>query len=640
MRKTTLLIFALLALAAHGQQRINPQEAHPAQWENTVPQASQAAPPRKVDGLSATQRAVGYIVGNNPDSITRKGAMVGTAGTYPVGVAIPPAILDNYVGCKVIGIRMAAAQNLGKANTFLYTLANNTLSTPLTKSQRLYEGWNNVFFNGDTSLEIEEGMTLLAGFEYTETEQMLEEESGGLCTVGESAGNDFLIYADLGSGTGWYSISNMGALCVQLIVDVSSLPQKAVEMAYLDTGFRYKKAGEKVEMYVIAANTGREDINGYHIACQIDDGEVVTFDYDETLREQTMAHQQPILALPGDIAVGRHTLRVGLLMEGETAPGSQEACDSAIFYIYDHYLARQQNYVEQYISQNEYMTSIVNPLMNQVANANKEMALVNVHAPGTPLAIEEAAYLHKLYAYTLPSFTVNRSYFPGENYIAYDVNDYAGQYAALVPGIISELVQQDMGQPAFATIELTAQYDETTRQLTVDVEGDLAEGALDILGTPALTLLLTEDNVHSQQMVMNKVTLRTSLQRDYTHNSVLRKFVTPPLGAPVEVSGSRYTTHHSTTLDPSWNPLEMKLVAFITRPAEEVTDANVLQMDITNCNSLALAPLTSIHALESDGDGKAAEYFRANGQRVSGEHPTPGIYIIRHGGKSQKVVVK
>ena len=405
MRKTTLLIFALLALAAHGQQRIDPQEAHPAQWENTVPQASQAAPPRKVDGLSATQRAVGYIVGNNPDSITRKGAMVGTAGTYPVGVAIPPTILDNYVGCKVIGIRMAAAQNLGKANTFLYTLANNTLSTPLTKSQRLYEGWNNVFFNGDTSLEIEEGMTLLAGFEYTETEQMLEEESGGLCTVGESAGNDFLIYADLGSGTGWYSISNMGALCVQLIVDVSSLPQKAIEMAYLDTGFRYKKAGEKVEMYVIAANTGREDINGYHIACQIDDGEVVTFDYDETLREQTMEHQQPILALPGDIAVGRHTLRVGLLMEGETAPGSQEACDSAIFYIYDLYLARQQNYVEQYISQNEYMTSIVNPLMNQVANANKEMALVNVHAPGTPLAIEEAAYLHKLYAYTLPSST-------------------------------------------------------------------------------------------------------------------------------------------------------------------------------------------------------------------------------------------
>ena len=102
MRKTTLLIFALLALAAHGQQRIDPQEAHPAQWENTVPQASQAAPPRKVDGLSATQRAVGYIVGNNPDSITRKGAMVGTAGTYPVGVAIPPAILDNYAPVFIV----------------------------------------------------------------------------------------------------------------------------------------------------------------------------------------------------------------------------------------------------------------------------------------------------------------------------------------------------------------------------------------------------------------------------------------------------------------------------------------------------------------------------------------------------------
>lgn len=640
MRKTTLLIFALLTLAAHGQQRIDPQDARPTRWDYTAPHAAQAAPPRKAEGLSATQRAVGYLVGNNPDSITHKGVMVGAAGTYPVGVAIPPAILDNYVGCKVVGVRMAAAQNLGKANTFLYTIANNTLSNPLTKSQRLYEGWNNVFFNGDTSLEIEEGMTLLAGFEYTETDNMVEEESGGLCTVGESSGNDFLIYTDFGSGTGWYSISSMGALCVQLIVDVSSLPQKALEMAYLDTGFRYKKAGERVEMYVIAANTGREDINGYHIACQIDDGETVTFDYDETLREQTMAHQQPILTLSRDIAVGRHTLHVGLLMEGETAPGSQEACDSAIFYVYDQYLARQQNYVEQYTSQDEYMASIVNPLFNQVADANKEMALVNVHAPGTPLAIDEAAYLHKLYAYTLPSFTVNRSYFPGENYIAYDVNDYAGQYAALVPGIISELVQQDMYQPAFATIEFTAQYDEATRQLTVDVEGDLAEGALDILGTPALTLLLAEDNVHSQQMVMNKITQRTSLQRDYTHRHVLRKFVTPPLGAPVEVSGSRYTARHTTTLDPSWNPQEMTLVAFITRPAEEVTDANVLQMDITNCNSLSLAPLTAIHTLESDSEGKAAEYFLTNGQRVSGEHPTPGIYIIRQGGKSKKVVMK
>ncbi|MBO4851846.1 MAG: Omp28-related outer membrane protein [Prevotella sp.] len=640
MRKTILLLLATLSLSVHGQQRIDPQVAHPARWDAPAAPVAQATAPRKVDGLSATQRPVGYIFDHNPDSITHKGVMTGTAGTYPVGVAIPPSILDPYAGCKVVGIRMAAARTLGKTNTFLYTIANNTLSSPLTKSQRLYEGWNNVFFNGDTSLEIEEGMTLLAGFEYVETEQMVEEESGGLCTVGESAGNDFLIYSDFGSGMGWYSISNLGALCVQLIVDVSNLPQKALEMAYLDTGFRYKRAGERVEMYVIAANTGREDINGYHIACQLDDSETVTFDYDKTLREQSMDHQQPVLTLPQDISIGRHVLHVNLLAEDETAAANEAASDSAIFYVYDHFLARQQNYVEQYNSQNEYMASIVNPLINQVANGNKEMALVNVHAPGTPLAIDEGAYLHTLYAYTLPSFTVNRSYFPGENYIAYDVNDYATQYASLVPSIISELVQQDMSQPAFATIDIEARYDEETRQLTVDVTGDLADGALDILGTPSLTLLLTEDNVHSQQMVLNKVTQRTTMQSDYTHHHVLRQFVTSPLGAPVEVSGSHYTAHHSTTLDPSWNPLEMTLVAFITRPAEEVTNANVLQMDITNCNSLPLAPLTTIHALESNVETETTEYHLTNGQRVSGKHLAPGIYIIRQGGKSKKVVVK
>lgn len=642
MRKTSLLLLlATFCLAIQAQHRIDAQQAHAVRWDKPQVQNRQATPgkPQKAEGLSATQRAVGHLFGNNPDSITLKGAMVGTAGTYPVATAIGPDILNRYAGCKVVGIRVAAAQSLGKCNTFLYTVENGYLSdTPLTKSQRLYEGWNNVFYNGDTALEIEEGMTLLVGFDYTETESMVASGMGGLCTVGKANGENFLIYTDFGSGEGWYSVNNLGALCVQLIVDVSSLPEKAIGMSYFDTGFMYKKAGEKVEMYVIADNMGREDIDSYQLSCQLDDQAPMVFNYTEPLPEQGSTHLQPVFPLPEDISLGQHTLTVSLFAEDETEVSSDKATGSVSFFIYNETVARQKVYVEQYNSQNETMASITNPLFEQVAKSNNNMVLVNVYEPGNPLAIEEASYLHDLYAYTIPSFTVNRAYFPGESYIAYDVNYYAEQYAPLVPAIIDDLVSQDMGQPSFATIDLEAQYDNETRVLTINVTGDLVEGALDILGTPSVTLLLTENNVKSKQAIINQVTQRPTTKQDYTHQHVLRGFATPPTGSPVEVSGNHYTAHHTIVIDPSWNLQEMALVGFVTRTAEEVTDDNVLEMDITNCNALSLSDLTGIHDTEASAGKQQREYFLLNGQRINPGNLPKGIYIIREGGGKRKVI--
>ena len=593
----------------------------------------------KAEGLSSTQRAVGYIVDNTPDSITTKGVFIGASGDYPVAVLATDDMLSNYIGCKVIGIRVAAAQSLGKSELFLYPVSGGMVSEEgITKSQRLYEGWNNVFFNGDTSWEIQEGQQLLVGFEYKETDAMVDAGKGGLCTVGESQGNDFLVMGDFGSGQGWYGFSGLGSLCVQLIVDVSSLPARELTLAYVDTGFRYKKAGENIEMYIIAANTGLEDIDHYTLSCQLDEQSPQQFTYNQALPEQGNAHLQPVITLPANLPIGEHHLTVTLL-DGENAePLNEKATETVTFYVYEQTVERQKTYVEQYTSQQEYMTSIVDPIFNQVADNNPSMVLVNVYAPGEPLAVPEASYLHELYAYTLPSFTSNRSYFPGESYIAYDVNYYAEQYAAFVPSIINDIIMQDLLQPAFATVNLSASYNEEERLLTIDTSGELVEGATEILGTPAITLLLTENNVVGQQTVLNKITGRTKVQNDYTHQHVLRTFITPPLGDAVNISGQQYTAHHTITLDPAWNVNNMTLVAFITRSADAVTDDNVLQMDITNCNSISLAGLTSIKPIHADEampyDG--TEYYTLDGRRLTSFPSQKGIYIY----KGKKVIVK
>lgn len=636
MKKTILLIFAVFAASVYGQERVDLNQMRLADLGASTRHSVNAVATSGAEGLSSIQRAVGYIVNNAPDSITMKGALIGSAGTFPVAVAISDDILDNYAGCKVVGIRVAAAQSLGKSEMFLYSVNNGVVSEEgITKSQRLYEGWNNVFFNGDTSWEIQEGQTLIVGFEYTETEAMVEAGIGGLCTVGEAKGNDFLVYGNFGSGEGWYGVRNLGSLCIQLIVDVSSLPAKELSLGYLDTGFRYKKAGESIDMYVIAMNTGREDIASYTLTCQVDEEEPQVFTYDETLPEHGNAHLQPSISLPADIAVGEHRLTVSL-QAGESA--DEKGTDSSIFYIYDKSLPRMKNYVEQYNSQNEYMASIVNPIFNQVASNNDAMVLVNVYEPGNPLSLPASDYLHTLYAYTLPSFTSNRSYFPGESYIAYDVNYYAEQYAPLVPSIIEDIIAQDLAQPAFATVELQGSINEETRELTIDVTGELAEGALDILGTPALTLLLAEDNVKGEQTVLSKITQRPTVQKDYMHQHVLRAYVTPALGAPVSVNGLQYSAHYTFNIDPSWDINNLTLVGFITRSAEEVTDENVMQMDVTNCNSISLADLTGIGGVTAT-PSSIPEYFSIDGRRLQAP-PSHGIYIIRQGGVSRKNVVK
>lgn len=633
MKKTILTLMIAAATTAFAQHKIDTTGAMPMQPQKRM--AAAAIPPARVEGLSSIQRAVGYITNNDPDSITLRGAMVGTAGTYPVGAAITADMLAPYVGCKVVGIRVAAAQNLGKTDLFLYPIGKD--NDGITKSQRLYEGWNNVFFNGDNLWEISEGEELLVGFNYQETEEMVEAKTGGLCTTGESKGNDFLIYNDFGQGQAWYGITKMGSLCVQLIVDVSSLPLKNLSLGYLDTGFRYKLADDKIELYTIAVNTGRETIDSYSINCQIDDYPATTFNYNSNIREQGQDHQQPILNMPEGIGIGAHKLTVSLATDGMT--DNADASESTTFYVYDDYMQRQKNYVEQYNSQELAMAATVNSIFDKAASNNNQMALVNVYDENSSLALPETNYLHKLYAYTLPSFTINRSYFPGEEYIAYDVNYYASQYAAIVPSIISDLMAQDLLLPAFATVEIKPQYDATTATLNIDVTGELAKGATEILGQPAVTVLLTEDNVVASQVTTNPLTHRQQTEKNYKHNHVLRTFVTPVLGAPVEVSGNQYTAHFTTNITPEWNIDNMTLVAFITRQADKVDDSNVMQMDITNCNSVALKGLDGIMQMEN-AENDTPQYFTTDGKKANAEDMKKGIYIVKQGGKSHKVVIK
>ena len=96
--------------------------------------------------LSANQRLVGHTV---TDDIDVSGAVIGEPGTYTIGATLDANVLSAYKGCRVVGIRLAAAVDLGRTSVFLNNIDGNTMSKLQSKTQRIYEGWNEVFFNGD-----------------------------------------------------------------------------------------------------------------------------------------------------------------------------------------------------------------------------------------------------------------------------------------------------------------------------------------------------------------------------------------------------------------------------------------------------------------------------------------------------------
>ena len=585
-----------------------------------------------IGAAEAQQRHVGYTV---TDDISLRGGYFGTPGTYTIGALIGPQMLQAYEGCKIIGVRFALNQSIGRTRTFIYNIENNQFVALMEQKQRTYEGWNDVMINGD-GIEIKGSETLFFGYDYVETEEMAAAEEGALCGNGDFKSGSFMLYGNYGQGEGLYTLSNLGCLCVQLIVDVSSLPKKDIDLLTLDTGFKYKMKGEQMELFTSFINAGLDSICSYELCYRIDDREPVAVAFADTLVSGENETKDILFPMPDDLAAGSHRLLfyVGLL-EGASVQTPRSDTIKVSFAVYEEPMQRQKAYVEVYTQSNNYLSALLNTVMKNTKKAMGDMmCMVNVHRPGTPLAVSEADYLSSLYAYTYPSFSVNRAYFPNEAYIAYDVNDYLEVAPEIIEAFMPELILQDYYGPAFATVDIHPTYDAATRQLSVSLDGQLSPDALPITGGVAVTVMLTENNVRSGQQDMNPITGRIQNNANYQHPNVLRAYLTRPIGDAVEATDNTFTAHYTTTLDSKWKAEDMEVVVLVTKAADEVTDDNVMDMDVIGCNSMTLEQTVGIREQAGSAGQQPTEWYSLSGVRLT--QPARGLTIVRENGRVTK----
>lgn len=651
MKKISLLMILLLQCLLVSAQQVQIDrsrgvvyvpatlQAQPVADAQSATAATPTAHPRRA--LANTERAVGYCEG---DSITYGGAYFGTAGSYDMAAMVTSGTMANYKGCKIVGVRFALSKTIGKSKIFIYKVDSEGNAEEVVNNtvRRTAAGWNEARLNSAQEIEITGDDQYIMGFTYNESAAMVTAEEGALCFYGDKASSSYssLVLQD----DTFYPLSGVSDLCVQLIVDVSSLPRKAVNLNSVLNGTSYKKLGSKMDLMMSYSNSGLDAVNSVRFGFKVDEGTPQYFDVNlaTPLEPGKSATFAKVLDMPADVTVGRHNLNIFVdKIEGNDPVATDRGKLADPFVAYNESFKHQKQYVEQYNSQNSVIAPYVNDYYAQLAN-DSDVFAVNLYPEGQPLSVASSTYLGNLYAYTYPCFTVNRFYFGmGELHYAFDINDYAVQFPTLVYDGFRSIVNEANGFPAFATVNINTTYNENTRQVGVDVSGDLAADAPAIFGDMALTVMLTEDNVKSSQNTYNTVSQTTQVDNNYIHDAVLRAYLTDPLGDKIQVNGNHYTAHYTYTLPAAYNSKNITVGAIVTKAFDEVNKGNMQMADITNCNSVKLGLATGIQGVTTDAvsaEGAADGIYTLSGMRVDSQRAQKGIFIIRHNGKSVKVV--
>lgn len=585
--------------------------------------------------LASTERGIGYTDG---DSITNKDVYFGESGTYRVGASVDSGILSDYAGCKVVGMRFALSQSIGKTKAYVYKVDGNSASLVLENTvRRTSDGWNEVRFNSSQEIAITGNDELIFGFDYVETDEMTAAKKGALCFYGNTdTPNASLVLQD----DGFYTLNGAGDLCVQLIVDISNMPKKNVRLTHLLSGNKYKRPDEKIDAYLQFNNVGLDDISSVRLGYRFDNGAATYVDTNKAVESGRIGTFEQYIDIPSDLGAGKHSLTFFVdNVDGEAAPNSNGKTITSDFVVYSQSLDRQKVYVEQYNDLDAYIPSLTDSGMDEVGSESGK-CLVNLFQNEQELFVEGSDYLNKLYAYTTPCFTINRFYFFGENTIAFDVNDYAMMMPGLVADAVRMLVDEAAQNPVFATVNIAPAYNSASRQLSIDVYGDVSPEMPAVYGDMGLTVMLTEDKVKARQRVV--VDNKLAWNQDYVHNNVLRRYVTAATGDNMTVVDGKYSAHYTVYIPAGWNADNMKVVAIVGKYLPTVTDDNVLDADITNANSVGFDGATNGVGTVRAADASADGVYSLDGVRLatSADRLPKGIYIVRTAGESHKVVVK
>lgn len=575
-------------------------------------------------GLEPQQQIIGYTL---TDKIDTNDAYFGEPAKYTLGAQLTADQLEAYVGCSVVGVRFAIGQDQGRTRVFVNNVQNKEIYDLAAKNVAAKAGWNNVIFA--EPFEIQAGQNYFYGFDYTETAEMSAAGKGAICSVNSEQANSSLV---LVNGE-LYPLSDLGTLCVQLIIDATNLTPVNLNLGLLDDGWKYRQLSERFNLFTSVVNNGRDPVTDFTIGYAFDDLDPIFKEYAQTVNPGQSLTVDDTFPYPMELGVGTHTFRVFIeTIQGQTPPADGIKERSIRFALYDKSVQRRKVYLEVYSHQETPHAFLLNKAITTLPDPGKTMCHVQVYPAGSVLECNISEELHQRYAYTWPTFSTNRAKFPMEPAIAYDMNDYLTLMPTdMIHSIIGGIIDSDITRPAFADIDLAGEYDPQTRRLTIQTHiAPLANEVPAIFGNLALHLLVVENGVQAPQATINSMGATTT-SKNYSHPNVLRHSVYGADGIKIAENAQTSTMEETIEIPSAWNDKNIRIVALLTQWFDPGQSVDLSDLDIINCTDIALKDLNA-SIVEIEAGSSRDRSYNLKGQQM---RPTQkGLYLHR----GQKIV--
>ncbi len=449
------------------------------------------------------------------------GSTVGGTSSMTYGVA---SLLSGEgleaEGTKILGVRMYIGGSVTNTSVFV---GSSYTSPEYTQSFTYKEGgWQYVLFDEPIAIT---GEDMYIGYNCTGSGYLIGYESSSRSTTTE-----YLYY----SGAWYGSYSALGAYVywsLQAIVTGGDYSGEVQNDIVLDvvTADSYSIAGDVVTVACEVRNNGIKVAHDVVLTCEFA-GQTSSQTVPDSLMNGQSAYVTFNMTSPS--LVGTQTITVTASSSATDEDASNDD-SSTSHYIYLEALERNAIVVEQFTTANcgycPYGTSYMSDYIAGLDDPSKVVWVAHHAGYGTDdLTLTESSTICTALGVSgAPTCAVNRTD------IGYGLT-FHPYYAS------TDLLASLIAEPAAATLDLTTNYDATTRELTVDISGATSSSS------SYITVLVKQSGI-----VMSQTDYYSDgyVDATYSHNNAPRAFLTAAKGDELTVDADgNYTWTYTYTI--------------------------------------------------------------------------------------------
>mgnify|MGYP002624936869 CR=1 FL=1 len=586
--------------------------------------------------LAANQYLCGYY---NTDDLAQYGLGVTSLNEVcKVANEFDPDIYGAFAGFTVVGMRVGLCADISDFGVFISKIENDNFVDFKEKSVGAgKKGWNTVMFDEADQFTLPTEGSFLVGFSYKQKKGSTNDCYPLSCYEESSKVGELLFYGTLNNGQRWYNFgASYGTLSVQLIVEGELSEQKAI-INGLQTA-TFGKVGNELSGVISITNMGKDAINSLGFNYYIDDVVVGNTTISQAIASVKTENVNLNIALPSDLSVGKHMLKVELTKINDAAPIAEVTNNNVTveFSAYEESKPRQKQLVEHITSWTCTYCYLGYNLLRQMEQQYDDVAWVAIHGNQSsqtdPYYFSECEDIMSYLGVTsFPSASFNRTYLPdladGETSIVYGIGYYEQYISQLVPMIHDMMVENN--SPSFVSLDITSSFDADSRQMEVTVKGTGVSQAAQLLDGYGLNIYVTEAGLTGRQYSGG------SWSNNFEHNNTLRAVLTNVNGDDITWNGDNFSMTKTYTVPATYNENNLSIVAFVAPHP-----GNIYNMEVNNCEktNLTLTP-SAIQTINKDTNATEKARYTLDGHEISA--PQHGINIVKMSdGTVRKITVK